>query len=189
MPEVAIEPRQVAMLVQGSEVYGVGAVERLYALSWPEMTFVCFETGYMHDWLREHGARVELIEGLAQFKTGGTSLRVLAKLPHALAAARRDAQRVDQILRERGIRIVHVHWTPQLLIAGFLRKRGYRSVSHLHNSISSTRLMGLGMKLNHRLARWGADMLIPVSDFVARDWSNSGVPQRRVHNAAVPLFE
>ncbi len=49
-------------------------------------------------------------------------------------------------------------------------------------------MWGLGMKLNHGLAKWGADLLLPASDFIAANWQGCGVPIRTIRNAAVPMF-
>jgi glycosyltransferase involved in cell wall biosynthesis len=102
--------------------------------------------------------------------------------------AKRDARRIDALLAGRGIRIIHAQWRPQQLIAGYLRRRGYRSVWQINNNTSRTRLAGLGIKLNHSLAKWGADLLLPASDFIAANWHGCGVPIRTIRNAAVPLF-
>lgn len=176
------------MLVQGSEVYGIGTIERQYAEFWPEMTTVCLERGPLHDWLVARGAKVELVEGLASFREG-KSLRTLARLPGVWQQAKRDARRIDERLAGRGIRIVHAHWRPQQIMAGFLRRRGYRSVWQINNNTSRRRLGGLGIKLNHRLAKWGADLLLPASDFIAANWEGCGVALQTVRNSAVGLFD
>jgi glycosyltransferase involved in cell wall biosynthesis len=183
-----IEPRHVAMLVQGSERYGIGTIERLYAAHWPELTFVCLGTGPLYDWLRARDARVELVEGLARF-TAARSLRTLTQLPLVMREARRDARRIHDRLAGRAIRVVHTHWLPQQLIAGSMRRFGYRSVWQINNNMSLRRLGGLGVKLNHRLARWGADLLLPASDFIAANWHACGVPIRTIRNAAAPLWD
>jgi glycosyltransferase involved in cell wall biosynthesis len=77
---------------------------------------------------------------------------------------------------------------PQLFIDGFLRKRGYRSVWQINNNMNPRRLMGLGAKLNHGLAKWGADLLLPASDAVGRNWVGCGVPSVTIRNAAIPMF-
>ena len=187
MPNRTIEPAQVAMLVQGREVYGIGTIEKHYAEFWPEMTFVCMGPGAMYDWLRQRSAKVELVEGLVSFREKH-SLATIAKLPLVFSRARRDARRIDAFLTGRGIRIVHAQWRPQQLIAGYLRRRGYWSVWQINNNTSRTRLAGLGIKLNHRLAKWGADLLLPASDFIAANWRGCGVSIRTIRNAAVPLF-
>jgi len=176
------------MLVQGIEVYGVGSVQRMYGENWPEMTYVCLSQGPMHDWLIDQGAHVELVEGLAQFRAP-SSLAAIARLPRGLAQAKRDAARIHEMLKGRDIRIVHSHWRPHYMISAFLRRYGYRSIWHIHSGISSTRLWGLAKKLNHRLARRGADLIVGVSDFVSRDWEGSGVPRRTIRNAAPTMFD
>jgi glycosyltransferase involved in cell wall biosynthesis len=125
---------------------------------------------------------------LVRFREGGSSLGTLSRMPSVLRRARRDAARIDELLRPRGIRIVHAHWRPQQIMAGFLRKRGYRSVWQINNNMNAGRLLGLGVKLSHRLAAWGADLLLPASDFIARNWAGCGVPSITIRNAAAPIF-
>lgn len=188
MQNESVNPALVAMLVQGNEVYGIGTVVKLYADLWPELTFVCLGPGPLYDWLRAQNAKVELVEGMTAFSERH-SLPTLAKMPLIFQRAKRDANRIHQRLVGRGIRIIHAHWRPQQIMAGYLRRLGYRSVWHIHNSTSRTRLLGLGLKLNHRLAAWGADLLLPVSEYVAANWRGCGVPQRTLLNCAVSLFE
>jgi glycosyltransferase involved in cell wall biosynthesis len=70
-----------------------------------------------------------------------------------------------------------------------MRRLGYRAVWQIHNNSNPRRLWGLGRRLNHRMARWGADVLLPVSDFIAANWRGAGVPIRTVRNAAPPVFD
>jgi glycosyltransferase involved in cell wall biosynthesis len=187
MEQPPISPAHVAMLVQGSEVYGIGTIEKLYAEAWPDMTFVCLGPGPLYDWLRANGARVELVEGLVSMSER-SSFTTLTKLPFVFHRAKRDARRIDALLSERGIRIIHAQWRPQQIIAGYMRRLGYRSVWQINNNTSRRRLGGFGVKLNHRLARWGADLLLPASDFIAANWQGCGVPIKTIRNAAVPKF-
>jgi glycosyltransferase involved in cell wall biosynthesis len=180
--------KQVAMLCQGDEVYGIGTIEKLYATAMPEMSFVALGDGLLVDWLRGNGNRVDVVHGLAQFQDGGPSLLTLLRVPGVLARARRDAARIDALLRPRGIRIIHAHWRAQQVIAGFLRRRGYRSVWQINYTMNRKRLLGLGVKLNHRLVRWGADLLLPASDAIAANWIGCGVPSITIRNAAEPIF-
>lgn len=188
MTSGTIRPSQVAMLVQGSEVYGIGTIEKIYAEGWPELTFVCLGPGAMHDWLRQRQANVHLVEGLATMHERNSALAI-ARMPGVLRSAKRDAERIHAILSGKSIRIVHAHWRPQQLVAGYMRRLGYRSVWQINNNTSRTRLAGLGIKLNHRVARWGADLLLPASDFIAANWRDSGVPMRTIRNAAAPIFD
>lgn len=187
MPFETVDPAQVAMLVEGDEAWGIGTVEKLYAEFWPETTFVCLGRGALHDWLCARKAKVELIDGMKTFYEKNT-LTTLARVPLMFQRAKRDARRIHERLAGRGIRIIHAHWRVQQIMAGYLRRQGYRSVWHLHNSTSRTRLFGLGLKLNHLSARWGADLLLPVSNYIAANWLGCGVPHRVVLNCAVPLF-
>jgi glycosyltransferase involved in cell wall biosynthesis len=178
----------VAMLCQGTEVYGIGTIIKLYAIAWPELSFVALGDGAIVDWLHKNGNRVDVVPGLAAFWEGGPSLWTIAKMPVVLGQARRDAARIDAILRPRGVHIVHAHWRPQQIIAGFLRNRGYKSVWQINNNMNPRRLWGAGQKLNHRLAKWGADLLLPASDYIGAHWKGCGVPMRTIRNAAIPQF-
>lgn len=188
MVERRVSPANVAMLVQGTEVYGVGTVERLYAMHWPELQFFALARGPLYDWLRERGSQVELIEGLSNYSSS-RSWEMIARFPRAMRAAKRDAERIHERLAGRDVRIIHAHWRPQQYIAGYMRRRGYRSLWHIHNNSSRQRLFGLALKMNHWSARWGADLLVPVSRFIGANWENCGVPQRPILNCAVPLFD
>jgi glycosyltransferase involved in cell wall biosynthesis len=179
---------RVAMLCIGDEVYGIGTILKLYATGLPNISFVALSEGPMVDWLRANGNRIDVIRGLAQFPGGGPSLVTIAKMPGVMLQARRDAASIDRLLGPRGIRVVHAHWLPQLFIDGFLRKRGYQSVWQINNNMNPRRLMGLGAKLNHGLAKWGADLLLPASDAVGRNWDGCGVPLLTIRNAAIPIF-
>jgi glycosyltransferase involved in cell wall biosynthesis len=176
-----------AMLCKGDDGYGVASVLKLYARNAPELQFVCLQPGSMFDWLKQNGNRVHLVEGLASF-TATSSVRTIMQLPAVIAKAYQSAIALHKLFRELGIRIVHAHWLPQHIIAGHLRKLGYASVWHIHGNMSQRRLYGVGAKLNHLLARWGADLLIPVSNFIGSNWKGSGVPIRVIHNAAPTLF-
>ncbi len=177
-----------AMLCKGDDGYGVASVLKLYARNAPELQFVCLQPGTMFDWLKHNGNRVHLVKGLSSF-TATSSARTLMQLPAVMTKAYQSATALHKLFQQLGIRVVHAHWLPQHIIAGHLRKLGYASVWHIHGNMSQRRLFGLGMKLNHRLAQWGADLLIPVSDFIGSNWKGAGVPIRVIHNAAPKLFE
>ncbi|MBS0171647.1 MAG: glycosyltransferase family 4 protein [Nitrospira sp.] len=177
-----------AMLCKGDDGYGVASVLKLYARNAPELQFVCLQPGAMFDWLTHNGNRVHLVEGLSSF-TATSSARTIMQLPAVIAKAYQSAIALHKLFQQLGIRVVHAHWLPQHIIAGHLRKLGYASVWHIHGNMSQRRLFGLGSKLNHLLAKWGADLLIPVSDFIGSNWKGAGVPIRVIHNAAPKLFE
>lgn len=176
------------MLFQGFDKGGIETLIKLHALAFPDISFVALSDGPVVDWLRENSRHVDVVPGLAKFRSGGPSLFTLMKMPWALSQARRNAARIDEILRPRGIRIVHAHWLPQQIMAGYLRKRGYKSVWQINNNMNPRRLLGLGRQLQHRMARWGADLLLPASDFIAANWEGCGVPMQTIRNAAVPVF-
>lgn len=176
------------MLCQGNELYGVGTIQKLYAQGAKDLLFVCFAKGHLWDWLGQNNARRVLIEGHAELVAGKSSLAFLTKAPKALATARRHAATLEPIARKEGITILHTHWLPQQLVAGVLRHRGFRSVWQINNLTSRTRLMGLGIRLNHAMAKWGADLLLPCSDYIAGNWRASRVPTITVRNAGVPLY-
>jgi glycosyltransferase involved in cell wall biosynthesis len=188
-PNIDSTGEGIAMLCEGSEVYGIGTILKLYARGLPNISFVALGDGAMVDWLRASGNRVDVVPGLVRFRTVGPSLWTLMKAPWVLACARRDARRIDAVLRERGIRIVHAHWLLQQIIAGFLRHRGYQTVWQINNNMNPRRLLSLGVTLNHRLAQWGADLLLPASDFIAGNWVGCPVPSITIRNAAFPLFK
>jgi len=177
------------MLCQGTEVYGIGTIEKLYAQFMPGLIFVCMTDGALAQWLREHQVDVRILEGgLEQFSAGG-SVRTLLRLPRVWRQAKQDANRLHAMLAGTGVRIIHTQWLPQQLIAGHMRKLGYKVVWQINNNTNRRRLGGLGVKLNQCLARWGADYLLPASDFIGANWRDCGVPMMTIRNAAAPLLE
>ena len=178
----------VAMLFRGQEIYGIGTILRLYATGMPNISFVGLEEGPMVDWLRGNGNHVDVVPGLGTFHEGGPSLVTIAKMPAVYLKARRDAARIDALLRPRGIRIVHAHWRAQQIIAGLMRNGGYQSVWQINNNMNPRRLLTMGVTLNHRLAKWGADLLLPASDAIANHWDGCGVPSITIRNAAIAKF-
>ena len=183
MPTEPLEPRHAAMLVQGHEAYGIATIQKLYAGHWPEMTFVCFGRGPMSEWLTETGARLVMMDEPRRF-VARSSLKAPLQFFAQSRQAKADALAVDALLADRGIRVVHTHRLVQQLVAGHMRPLGYKSVWQINNNMNRRRLAGMGRKLNHLLARWGADMLLPASDFIADNWQGSGVPMRTIRNAA-----
>ena len=99
------------MLCQGSELYGVGTIQKLYAQGAPGLLFVCFEEGPLWTWLGERGYRRLLVDGFARFTAGRSSLNFLTRLPGALHRAATTASNLAPTLRREGIRIVHTHWS------------------------------------------------------------------------------
>jgi hypothetical protein len=69
-----------------------------------------------------------------------------------------------------------------------MRRLGYKAVWQIHNNMNRKRLFGLGIKLNHWLAQWGADAIWAVSGFIAGNWEGSGVSTYTIRNAAGAVF-
>jgi glycosyltransferase involved in cell wall biosynthesis len=180
---------QVAMLLQGYDVYGIGTIIKLYATALRNMTFVALSEGPMVDWLQANGNRVELVSGLPDVDEGGPSVRLLTKMPHLMRRAKRNACLIHAALESRGIRVIHAHWRQHQLIAGHLRRMGYASIWHINYTMNPQRLLGLGVKLNHLAAKWGADLILPASDAIGVNWQGCGVPSITLRNAAVSIFE
>ncbi len=181
-----IAPAEVAMLVRGGEAYGIGAIVKLYARAWPEATFVCVGDGPLYEWLSQNVPHLELVEGLASFRAAN-SLVAITSMPSAFRRARQDAIEVHQRIKDRGIRVIHTQRLAQQIVAGCMRPMGYASVWQINNNMQTRRLLGVGRTLNHRLARWGADLLLPASDYIAANWTGCGVPIKTVRNSAEPL--
>lgn len=189
MPSLAISSKkQVAMLCKGDDAYGVASVLKLYAHNSLDIHFVCLGPGPMFEWLKNNGNQVYLVEGLSTF-TATSSARTLLQLPFAMLKARRSAAKLHDLFQHLGIHVVHAHWLAQHMIAGHLRSFGYVSVWHIHGNMNPRRMFGIGARLNHLLAKWGADLLIPVSNFIASNWLGAGVPMRALHNVAPTIFE
>ncbi|MEM1013490.1 MAG: glycosyltransferase family 4 protein [Planctomycetota bacterium] len=182
------DPRHVAMFVDGREKYGIGTIVRLYTLVWPDATYVAFGTGPLLDYLKDGGFPV-IERPVTGFTAVGASSKTLATLPGGMLRSRREALTLEPMLKERGVRFVQTQRLTHQLVAGFLRKRGFRVGWQINNNTTASRLFGLGIKMNHALARWGADLLLPASDFIAANWLASGVPSQTVRNAAEPMHE
>lgn len=180
---VAWRAEQVAMLFKGTERYGIGTIAKIFALKQPAIHFLAAREGYLTSWLRERGIHVEMFPGPAHLSLTG---RLRLDAVSAFRQARRTARQLDGWLAARGVRLVHTHWYAQQLIAGFLRRRGYHSVWQINSYVNRGTLYRVRLEMHRRIARWGADLLLPASDFVGEDWSGSGVPQSTVHNAALP---
>lgn len=180
---------RVAMLCQGTEVYGVGTIQKLYARHAPGMAFVCFEEGSLWEWLGKQNVRRFMIPRAESFTAGGSSVRTLSRLPGAFLRSRQTAGDLRVLMEREGLGIVHTHWLPQQIVAGFARSKRIRSVWQINNNTNRSRLLGLGVRLNHLLARWGADLLLPASDYIADNWNGSGARCVTIRNAAVPLYE
>lgn len=185
--ELKVGPRNVAMLVNGDEVYGVGTIEKLYSDAWPDMLFVCTRRGPMHEWLKEHHPRVMLIDGLSDLSLRGY-LGSLAGLVRSWRKAKNDAKQLHRRLEGQDIKIIHVHWLSHQLISGHMRRYGYKTVWQINNNTNRERIFDTGHKLNILLARWGADFLLPASNYIAKNWKDSGVSLKTVHNSAKPVY-
>ncbi len=177
------------MLVHGAEVYGIATIIKLYAKRWQDMTFVCFGEGAMHEWLVENGNRVVTMAIESRLKATGSPLKLIANFRGHQRDARRLAEQTAERIRNRDIRVVHTHRLSEQIVAGQMRPLGFKSVWQINNNSNRKRLAGFGLFLNHRLARWGADLLLPASDFIAANWQGCGVPMRTIRNAAEKIVD
>lgn len=186
--EPPVDPSQVGMLIGGTEFYGIASIARIYAQAWPEMTTLCLGDGPQYDWLRSIEAKVELIDSPGPFVLS-SYLSAIAQLPGQWKAARRTADQINERLSGSGIRIIHTHRLRQQLIAGHLRKHGYKSVWQINNNTNRRRAFDAGKRLNKMLAGWGADLILPASDFIKRNWDGGNTPIKTIRNAASVLRE
>lgn len=170
------------MLCKGTEIYGIGSVIKLYARGCPDMLFVCFEDGALASWLRDRGNRVAVLDGVNRL--GLTRGLGRIRIVSALRQVHRTARLLEPSLAREGVELVHAHWYPHWLVAGLLRRRGYRSVWQINNFRNPGPLLQARTALHHRVARRGADLLLPASEYIAREWRGSGVPTAVVRNAA-----
>jgi glycosyltransferase involved in cell wall biosynthesis len=173
----------VALICHGDEQYGVGTVIRHIAMCMPGIFYICMRSGPLEQMLRHRGEDVHVVNAEAKF-VATSSLATLLRLPRAFLRAKRLAGRIEPLLASRQVRIVHVHWLPHQLIVGFLRYRGYLSLWHIHNNMSYRRLFGMGRWLNSKLAQWGANHILAVSEFISNGYRPSPVPRTVIHNAA-----
>lgn len=177
-----------AILCSGVEEYGVAAVLELYAKEIDGLTFVCLAKGPLYERLTSLGARVEYLPAYGFTSAHPSSLRTMVTLARHIINGRRLAPRLLELLRRHDIRLLHINWMPHYFTAMYLRKRGIRTVWQIHNNMNPARLFGMGPLLYFRLARRGADLLLPVSDFIAGQWEGSRVPLRVVRTAAPPTL-
>lgn len=183
---------RVAHICAGTEVYGVGSVQKLVAAELPHILFICLSGGHLYDWLRANGYRVVLLEGAAtgnlkRLVVNSTGAAVLGA-PSLLASAWHDSQLLAPVLLREEIRTIHTHWLPHLIVSGLMRPRGYKVIWHAHGNMNRRRLLGTGMLLNNILVRAAADYIIAVSDFTSKNWQLSGVRQEVIRNAASLLY-
>jgi glycosyltransferase involved in cell wall biosynthesis len=176
---------RVAQLCYGDELYGVGTVQRLYAEGAPDMLFVCQRTGPLYDYLVERKRRVVIAAAELEGFSIGNSLMGAANVTKKLLTKSRSSRSLSKTLKGEGVEVLHSHWLPHHLTAGKLRTLGFKSIWHLHTSMSSRRLLGLGPVINNLLARTYSDALIAVSNFVAADWRRSGRQCFVIHNASL----
>jgi glycosyltransferase involved in cell wall biosynthesis len=181
-----IEPSNIAMLASGKEKYGIGTILKIYALGWPEMTTICIGRGPYLDWLRENDMNVIFVEGERKYRAGGY-LDVLLSLPAEFLSAKKIASKVQSLICHSDIQVIHAHRLPHYLIAGHLKRSfRYKSVWQINNNTNRRRLFDAGSRLNAKIANWGADILLPASNYVSANWERSTVPRRTIHNAAKP---
>lgn len=184
----AVDPSRVAMMCIGDERYGVGTVVRRIAAGVPGIRYVCFIDGELAADLRDLGQEVLIMDRPGRF-VPRHSLKAMLSMAGEFGKAKETARQLEPWLRERGVDLIHTHWLPQQMVSGYLRKRGFRTVWHIHNNTNRKRMMGLGFKLNHKLTRWGADRVLAVSGFIADNWRGAGPTVSVIHNAAEPLHD
>ena len=176
------------MFTDGGEVYGIGTIIKLYAMAWPEALFVVFGEGPLLEWLETRKARLLRVKEI-RAHAAGASAKTLARFPAMLNRATRGARELAPQLRDEGITHIQTQRLAHQLVGGCLRRDGFKVAWQINNNSNRSRLLGFGTRLNHLMARWGADLLLPASDFVGDNWRGSGVPTRTVHNAATVLYD
>ncbi len=174
---------KVAVICHGDEEYGVGTVVRHISMSTPGILYICMKRGALEQTLRDRGEDVHVVDTDEKF-VARSSLGTLLRLPQEFLRAKGLADQIGALLDKRQIRIVHVHWLPHQIITGFLRRRGFLSLWHIHNNMNPRRLFGIGFWLNNKLADWGADHVLSVSHFISDNYRLSSVSRSVIHNAA-----
>lgn len=180
--------KKVAMICSGTELYGVGSVLKLYAQKLQSITFICLSDGALYEWLIENGNKVILLPGGESFKVTST-LAALFKFPLLLFRNWFLSKKLKTIVKEQNIEILHCHWLPHQILAGFIRSKNLKVIWHIHNNMSYTRLFGLSRIINLVLAKWGADIIMPVSEYIGNNWQASGKPISVVRNGVYPYYE
>jgi glycosyltransferase involved in cell wall biosynthesis len=168
------------------EEYGVAAVLELYATHVKDLSFVCFAKGPMYTRLKELDAHVEYVRGPRFVSALPSSFHTTRIFIGLVFSARRTASDLVDVLRRSNIQLLHINWMPHYFISLRIKRSGVRTVWQIHNNVNRRRLCGLGVLVYFYLARRGADMLLPVSEFTANQWKKSGVPSKIVRTAARP---
>jgi len=179
---------KVAIICDGNELYGVGSVLKLYAQNLPKISFICLSKGVMYQWLLEQGCNVYYIDGGSGFKVKST-VGALLKFPGLLLRYWKLSRVLSLFVKEHNIHILHCHWLPHHILGGFTRSDSLKVIWHIHNNMSYTRMFGLTRKLNLLLARWGADVVMPVSEFIGNNWKGCGKPIAIVRNGVYPSYQ
>lgn len=180
--------KKVAIICSGAELYGVGSVLKVYAQKLPDIIFICLSEGGMYDWLVMHRCQVILLCGNNDFRVNST-LVALVRMPLFLIKSWLLSTKLNKIVKENGIAILHCHWLPHQILSGFVRSKNLKVIWHVHNNMSYTRFFGLSRKINLILARWGADIIMPVSEYIGNNWKASGKPIRVVRNGVYPYYD
>ncbi|AEF98858.1 glycosyl transferase group 1 [Methylomonas methanica MC09] len=142
----------------------------------------------MYDWLIQSGCKVILLNGGRGFKVNST-LAALVQVPLLIIKNWLLSKKLYKIAQENCIDILHCHWLPHQILAGFIRSKNLKVIWHIHNNTSYTRLFGLSRKINLLLARWGADIIMPVSEYIGNNWKASGKLIRVVRNGVYPYYD
>ncbi len=180
--------KKIAMLCSGTELYGVGSVLKIYAKEMPNIIFICMSRGVMYDWLIKNNNNVMLLESNYSFVVK-TTIGALIRFPVLFVKSWLLSKKIRKIIDEDKIDILHCHWLPHQILAGFVRSEKLKVIWHIHNNMSHSRLFGLSRQLNLLLARWGSDVIISVSEFIGRNWIAAGKPVYIVRNGVYPLYK
>jgi glycosyltransferase involved in cell wall biosynthesis len=180
--------KKVAIICDGTELYGVGSVLKLYAQNLPKMNFICLSKGVMYDWLVEQGFIVFFIDGGNAFKVNST-IGALVNFPLLLLRYWMLSKKIKQFINKNSIQILHCHWLPHHILGGFVRSDKVKVIWHIHNNMSYTRMFGLTRKINLFFAKWGADLIMPVSAFIGNNWQGCDKPIKVVRNGVYPFYK
>jgi glycosyltransferase involved in cell wall biosynthesis len=94
------------------------------------------------------------------------------------------SKKLEKLLQEESISIVHTHILPLHIQTGFLKGGFIKKVWHVHGAMNPKRFGGAIQWFYSTLADWGADLLVPVSNAVAKHYKPRKTPVEVLHNGA-----